>query len=283
MSKAKEVVTDSGFFILGSSLYAIAVNVFSIPADIAPGGATGCAVLLHHLFRLPVGMGILLINLPLFLLSAKRLGKEFLIKTIFATVLMSGIIDLTALFLPAYQGNRLLAALYGGVLSGTGLALVLLRGATTGGSDIAAKLLVQRFPALRVAPVILAIDAVIILVSSVVYRNIDSSLYACLMIFTATTTMDRLLYNADTGNLVYVITRKGDAIAQAVLQQLQRGCTILPARGAYSGKDQQVLLCVTRKNEIWRLKRLVKQLDETAFVTVSEAGQVLGEGFLPLT
>lgn len=279
MPAKKDNLWDFAFILTGSILYATAVNVFTVPANIAPGGATGLSVLLNHLFGLPVGVGILLINLPLFILSWQRLGKRFLFKTVLATAIFSVVIDMTVVFLPAYRGNPLLAALYGGVLSGLGLSFVLLRGATTGGSDIAAKLLVSRFPALRVAPVILAVDALVIVLAAVVYRNIDSGLYACLMIVTATTVMDRVLYRADMGKLTFIITKQGDSIAKAVLRQLQRGCTVTQGIGAYSGAKQQILLCVTRRGEVWRLKQLVSRIDPHAFIAVCEAGQVLGEGF----
>ena len=279
MPNKKEWLSDLGIFLLGGILYAVAVNLFTVPADIAPGGATGLSVLANYLFGVPVGVGIILVNLPLFILSIRQLGKVFLFKTAIATVLLSVTIDITALFIPAYQGSRLLAALYGGLLSGIGLSLVLLRGATTGGSDIAAKLLTKRFPAFGVASTIFVIDAIVILLSTLVYRDFDSGLYACLMIFTSTTLMDRLLYHAGMGKLVIIITSQGDLLAQTILHQVERGCTRLNGVGAYSGTTRQILLCVTRRNEVWRLGRLVKQIDPQAFVTVCEAGQVLGQGF----
>ncbi len=282
MQKPKEWFTDVGFFLLGGIIYAVAVNIFTVPANIAPGGATGLSVLLNHMTEVPIGTSILLLNLPLFFLSLGKLGREFLLKTLIATAVFSCFIDITAPWFPAYHGSRLLAALYGGVLSGLGLTLVLLRGATTGGTDIAAKLLVKRFPILRLAPVIMGLDGVIIVLSALVYNNIDSGLYACLMIFTATTIMDRLLYNAGMGKLAYIITCRGNEVAQAILWELGRGCTLLPAQGAYSKQQKHVLLCVTRRNEVWRLQRLVKQTDAAAFVTVCDAGQVLGEGFSTL-
>ena len=176
MSKSKESAKDFAAFFIGGSLYALAVNVFTLPASIAPGGLTGLATLLNHLFEVPVGTSVLVLNLPLFLLSLFYLGRNFLAKTMVATIMISVLIDLFAMVLPAYHGNRLLAAIYGGVFSGVGLALILLRGGSTGGTDIIAKLLLRHRSSVGLGQMILMIDAIIIVLSAVIYRNVDSGL-----------------------------------------------------------------------------------------------------------
>ncbi len=279
MSKPKEQVKDFAAFFIGGCLYALAVNVFTLPAAIAPGGLTGFATLLNHLFEVPVGTTVLVLNLPLFLLSLLYLGRGFLTKTIVATVMVSVLIDLFAMILPAYHGNRLLAAIYGGVFSGVGLALILLRGGSTGGTDIIAKLLLRRRSTVGLGQMILMIDAVIIVLSAVVYRNVDSGLYACIVIFSSTTVLDRLLYNAGSGKVIYIISQKATEINHAILTEMMRGVTLLNGIGGYSRKPRQVLFCAVRRNEVWRIKQLVKQIDPHAFMTVADAGQVLGEGF----
>ncbi len=279
MFRKLDHVTDLAVFILGGSLYALAVNVFTLPANIAPGGATGIATLLHHVWGWPVGLTVLGLNLPLFLSSYLFLGRSFLTKTVVATVITSVLIDLFAWFLPAYTGNRLLAALYGGVFSGLGLALIFLRGGTTGGTDIVAKLLVLKWKTADLGQVIFLIDGLVILCSALVYRNVDSGLYACILIFTSTTLIDRMLYNAGLGKAVYIITHDSQTVTQQILQNLQRGVTLIPSQGAYSGNQQTLLFCVVRHNQVWKIKQLVQRTDPKAFMVVTDAGQVLGEGF----
>lgn len=270
---------DFVIFMAGGSLYAISVNVFTAPAAIAPGGATGIATLLNHLFSLPIGGMILVLNLPLFLLSVKILGIRFLPKTIAATVISSLLIDIFSFIIPPYTGNRLLAALYGGVFAGIGLSLIFLRGGTTGGTDLAAKLLKRVLPTFSLGQLILILDSIIIVLSAVVYRDVDSGLYACLVIFASTTIIDRLLYNAGMGKVLYIISGKSDRVCAAIMQQLQRGATMLKGTGGFSGEEKCVLLCVVRRGEVWRARQIVEEIDPNAFMVVSDAGQVMGEGF----
>ncbi len=282
LKKVKEALWDVAAFLAGGLLYSISVNVFTLPAAIAPAGWAGIGAILHYLFGFPVGLTVLVLNLPLFVLGARTFGKSFLPKTVAATVLSSVLIDLTAPLLPSYQGNPLLSALYGGVLSGFGLTLVFLRGGTTGGTDIAAKLLVRK-ARLPLGRMILLLDAVIILLSMVVYRNVDSGLYACLLIFTATTIVDRFLTSGSGGKMVWIISRSPAQINQGILRELQRGCTLLYAKGGFSMAPRQVLLCVVRPNQLRRVKQLVRDADPTAFMMVTDAVQVLGEGFVQLS
>ncbi len=279
MLNVKENGKDLATFLAGGSLYALSVNVFTLPANIAPGGLTGVATLLNYLFSLPVGTMVMVMNLPLFLLSFLYLGRRFLAKTVVATAVTSVLIDLFSLFIPAYNGDPLLAALYGGVCSGFGMSLIFLRGGTTGGTDIAAKLLVKVFHTADIGQMILIIDAVILVLSALVYQNVDNALYACIVIFTSTTMIDRFLYNAGMGKILYIISRNAATVSDAILTRMKRGVTLLDGQGAYSGTPRHILFCVVRRGEVWRVKQLVKEADPNAFMIVSDAGQVLGEGF----
>ena len=282
MNKVKEALRDLAAFTLGGLLYSVSVNVFTLPAAIAPAGFTGIGAILNYLFGFPVGLAVLFLNLPLFVLGAKTFGKFFLSKTIAATLFTSVFIDLTAPLLPAYGGNPLLSALYGGVLSGLGLTLVFLRGGTTGGTDLAAKLLVKKAKVFSIGQMIFLLDGVVILLSMVVYRNVDSGLYACILIFTATTIVDRFFTGGSGGKMVWIISPFSQQINQGIINELERGCTNLYAKGGFSQTPRQVLLCVVRPNQLGRVKQLVRQTDPTAFMMVTDAVQVLGEGFVQL-
>lgn len=283
----KEWCKDLAVFFVASLLYAVSVNVFTAPSKIAPGGVTGIATMLNHLFGLPIGGMILVINIPLFILAFFLLGREFLLKTVIATAMVSAAIDLTAGIMPQYAADLggdsgLLAAIYGGVISGVALALIFLRGGTTGGTDIAAKLLRLLFHHVSIGKLILAVDSVVIVVSAFVYHNVNNALYACIVIFASTTIIDQLLYNSGMGKVLYIISDQPGSVSNAILNRINRGVTVLHGQGGYSRQDKQVIFCVVRRSEVWRVRQIVRETDPAAFVIVSDAGQVLGEGFSTL-
>ncbi len=277
--KTKYTFHDVIVITLGSFLYAVSVVIFTSPNNIAPGGITGVAIILNHLFSFPVGMIILLLNLPLFLISIKYFGFSFLFKTIYATIASSIFIDTLSPILPPFKGEGLLTALYGGVISGVGLSLVFLRGGTTGGTDIASRIIKRYFPSASLGRIILIIDSVIILFSAIAFKSINSALYAIIVIFCSTTVIDRILYGNSGGKIVYVISRKTDEIKDFILNDLIRGVTVLKASGGYTDENQRVLLCVVKRYEVSRLTKAVLTYDSSAFVVVGNAEEISGLGF----
>lgn len=270
---------DGGVYLLGSACYALSVNVFSAPNQIAPGGVTGVATLLHALFRLPIGGMILVINLPLLAAAWRKCGAGFTVRTLIATVLVSVILDASAPFLPAFRGDKMLTALFGGVLAGTGLGLIYMRGATTGGSEIVARLLERRFRHVPIGRLILLVDAVVVAASAVVYRQLESALYALVLIFVSTFLMDTLVYGGDKGKLLLVMSREEERVARRILQEMERGVTMLDAAGGYTGTDRRVLLCAVRRAEVYALRTLIYDTDPDAFLIVLSTDEVLGQGF----
>lgn len=270
---------DGGVYLLGSACYALSVNVFSAPNQIAPGGVTGVATLLHALFRLPIGGMILVINLPLLAAAWRKCGAGFTVRTLIATVLVSVILDASAPFLPAFRGDKMLTALFGGVLAGTGLGLIYMRGATTGGSEIVARLLERRFRHVPIGRLILLVDAVVVAASAVVYRQLESALYALVLIFVSTFVMDTLVYGGDKGKLLLVMSREEERVARRILQEMERGVTMLDAAGGYTGTDRRVLLCAVRRAEVYALRTLIYDTDPDAFLIVLSTDEVLGQGF----
>lgn len=270
---------DGGVYLLGSVCYALSVNVFSAPNQIAPGGVTGVATLLHALFRLPIGGMILVINLPLLAAAWRKCGAGFTVRTLIATVLVSVILDASAPFLPAFRGDKMLTALFGGVLAGTGLGLIYMRGATTGGSEIVARLLERRFRHVPIGRLILLVDAVVVAASAVVYRQLESALYALVLIFVSTFVMDTLVYGGDKGKLLLVMSREEERVARRILQEMERGVTMLDAAGGYTGTDRRVLLCAVRRAEVYALRTLIYDTDPDAFLIVLSTDEVLGQGF----
>ena len=280
-NKIQTFLLDAAFFLVGSLLYAVSVNTFTAPNNIAPGGFTGIATMLNYMFELPIGATIVAMNLPFFIWGALELGKNFLVKVVIGTILTSLAIDATAPYLPVYQGDMMLTCIFGGLLGGAGLALIFMRGGATGGTDLIAKLLTCRIRVLSFAHLILAADLVVILSTVPVYGTIESPLYALVMLFVMTKVIDMVMYGTDsgTGKMLFVISRQSQPIKDRILREMDRGVTELKSRGGFSGVEGEVLLCVVRRGEMHRVFDIVKQEDDKAFVIVGDAHEITGEGF----
>lgn len=281
MKKHKVLVffNDMLVFILGGIIYSLAVLLFLSGNKISPGGITGIATILNYLFEVPVGTAVLLLNLPLLILGFLKLGGIFVMKTAVATVVMSVTLDITAAYLPVLELDIMLSAVFGGLLMGLGIVLFMLRGATTGGSDIVATLINRKFPHLTVGRLILMADVAVIAASAAVYKNLEGALYAIIAIYASSRVVDALLYGGDRGKIIYVITERPDALANSIMSLIGRGVTLLDAVGAYTGTSRKMLMCTVRNNEASAVCRLAAEHDKKAFIIVGEAGTVLGEGF----
>ena len=278
----RDFLLDLAADVIGCGIFAIAMRVFIAPNGIAPGGVSGLSVILNHLIpQIQIGAWSLLVNIPLLLMGLRWLGKGFALRTLLTVVILSFMIDYVAVLLPQYQGDVMLAALFGGVLMGIGLAPVYMRGSTTGGGDIISRVLLIRYPHLQMGRILLAIDATVLLLSAAVFGRIETALYGLVTVFSSSKLIDSLLYGMDTGKLVYIMSQKADEITQNILCDLQRGCTLLRSIGGYSGQDAKVILVAVRRHQYFPLKRLVRRLDPGAFVIATDSSEVLGQGFKP--
>ncbi|MCI8649920.1 MAG: YitT family protein [Anaerotruncus sp.] len=269
--------------LVGSFIFAISLQSFNAPNQIAPGGVSGLAVVLEYLTGLSIGTWSLLINIPLLATGWWILGRHFTIRTMITVVIMSAITDFAGLFLPIYTGDALLASIFGGVLMGTGLGLIFMRGSTTGGTDIVSRLLLKWFPHMQMGRVLLMIDVVTILFSAAVFQQIETALYGTVSAFLAGKVIDTLLYGMETGKLVYIISPQSIPISLQLMDELGRGCTLVKAEGGYKRQDIQMLLIAVHRQQYYRLKRIVHDFDPNAFIIVTDSTEVLGEGFKPIT
>nr|WP_319487976.1 YitT family protein [uncultured Caproiciproducens sp.] len=272
---------DIVFFVAGSLIYAVSVNVFTAPNQIAPGGITGVSTMINYIAQWPIGMTGLLLNIPIFIWAVMEIGYKLVGKTIVATVFVSVAIDLVGRIVPSYTGEKMLAAIFGGIIEGIGLSLVFMRGGTTGGSDLVARLLGRRLRNLSMGKLMLGIDMTVVIASAFVYGSIESALYAVITIFVSTRLIDAILYGTDTGTgkLLFIMSIKNDEIAQDILTDMDRGVTVLKSRGAYSGREGEVLLCAVRRYEVVKVKDIVRSHDKDAFMIIGDAGEISGEGF----
>lgn len=279
--RAKDLWIDFIYDIASGFLQAIGLHCFIDSIDIAPGGATGMAILLNRLCDLPIGTLTFLINIPLLIASWIYLGKSKTIKTMKTVVILTLILDfIVTPYVPVYAGDKMVSCIFGGVLVGASLALVFMRGSTTGGGDIAAKLLQKFRPHMQTGSAVMATDMVIIVGSMAVFQNIESGLYGLINMVVATYVIDVILYGMNKSTMVTVMSAHSQAIADELMKHLGRGCTLLKSKGAYSQKEGETLICVVDKKQFYKAKKIIYGMDKSAFVIVSEAMEVYGEGFL---
>ncbi len=280
MDKAKRCVCDGLMWLCGGALFSLAVNMFSAPAGIVLGGLTGLGTVINHLFpSVPIGVAVFAMNIPLFILAKIFLDSAFLPRTLAATAVFTLSIDIGALFIPAYQGDVLLGCIFCGVLSGAGLALVLISGATTGGTEIIGTLVRLAFPRISMGRVILLVDFAVVLCAFFVYGEIENAMYATVIIFISSRVIDLLLYGSGHGKVLFTVTKHREELSRAILTQVGRGVTVIPAFGGFSGAEQSVLLCAVKARQISSVMKYIKQTDPEAFTVVCDAGEIIGEGF----
>lgn len=277
----KRWVVDILFIALGAFSYSLAINMFTAPNGIAPGGIGGLATVINHVIGGTIGIGVLfaLINIPLVIAGFIKLGRMLMVRTLIAVVFVSIGTDVLKPYFPVYEGDRILAALFGGLLIGTGLGLVYYREGTTGGTDIINKLIQKAKPHLSLGAITMATDAVIVLISILVYGNIESGLYAVVAIFVGSKVIDAILYGTLQGKLVLIFSSEPEKIGSAIINDLARGATMLNGTGVYSGNNKNVICCAVHKNEYVKLKRKVREIDPSAFIITAVASEILGEGF----
>ncbi len=267
----------------GVFVCSLAYNMFLIPNEIAPGGFTGIGQLVSHATGWPVGIITLALNIPLFLLSARTLGLSFGLRSLAATIGLSLMIDLLPIpsVIPADTTERmLLASVFGGVLGGAGFGLIIRGGATTGGSDMLAKLIKERFHSVTIGGVMFAVDAIVIIASAFVF-DIVSAMFALISTFLMSYVIDTLVDGLTSARAYFIISDHHAAIASRIMTELERGATALKGRGLYSGKDKDVLLCVINRMESIRLRSIVAEEDPNAFMIATNVHEALGEGFMP--
>lgn len=271
---------DVALLLTGSIVCGIGTHAFIVPAQIAPGGASGVALMTKYLFDLPVGTMTLAVNVPLLILAWFYLSHRFAIMTAIASLLCSLVLDLVITPLcPMYVGDRLLCSLFGGIISGMGMAFIFLTGTTTGGTDILGYLLQKKKPHMSIGRALMVVDGVILAISIFVFGNIEAALFGLISLYAQTKVLDSIIYGGDVGSMATIVTNNPDEISAKIIYELDRSATLVPAKGAYSKKDVSVLLCTVRKSQFSKLKSIVYSADANAFVMVTETTEVFGLGF----
>ncbi len=264
---------------LGSLLYALAYNIFYAPNLVAMGGLTGLGQVLNALIPvLPVGTTVFVMNVPLFFLGWKFIGGHLLVSSLYAMTFSSFAIDVMDMIYQFPPMDTMLAAIFGGALLGAGIGLVFSKGATTGGTDLIARLLKLKFAWLPMGTLVLIPDFIVIVLAAIAFGKVESALYGIVSLYITTKVMDTVLYGLDSSKVAYIISDSYREIADAIIA-MDRGATLLHGEGVYSGNEKKVLMVAFKQKEIVPLKEKVNEIDPHSFLIVCDAHDVLGEGF----
>ena len=279
MNKTGKLIWKYIRILAGAAAFSLGFDLFLAPHALNAGGISGLAQILVQLTGFgTVGVVTALINLPLFAVGGVKVGKSFFWGSLWGMLALTVFMELFA-YLPVPQTDALLAALYGGVLCGVGLGAVFAAGASTGGSDIIVRLLKMKWEHVPIGTINICFDLAVAALTGIAFRNISSALYSGVTIFVTGQVIDAVVYRFDYSKAVLIISEHHEAIAKAIMEDLDRGATYLSGEGTYSGREKKVIFTVVKKQQVTELKRLVTGIDPDAFVVVQEAHQVLGEGF----
>lgn len=276
---AKKYIKDCFFIAVGTFIMALGYSFFLIPNDVAAGGASGVATVMYAKFHIPVSLTVLLINAVLFSVSWKTMPKSVFVKSAFGTVTLTLFLELTS-ELSAFTDDVLLASSFGGVLVGVGVGFVVKYGASTGGSDFLAIILHKAFRRkVSVATLILIIDGFVIVTAGFVFNDYTLMLYTVISAYISSKIIDGIVEGGNAAKSVYVISEKAEEISEAIMEKLRRGTTGVYGRGMYTKKETTLVLCIVTRGEIPKLRSLVKEIDQNAFIILSDVREVLGKGF----
>lgn len=283
MSKTKKLINEKTMILLrvvvGAAIYAAGFRLFMYPNNIVPGGVSGIAMIVNKLVGMPVGIMTIIINVPLFFAAWKLVGRNFMVGSLIGMLISSLVIDAIDLFIEGITYEPLLGAVFGGVMTGVGLGLVFAAGASTGGSDIVVRLMKIKYEYINTGNLMFIADCIVIIAGAIAFRSADSAMYAIICVFISSRLIDRVLYGFVFSKVCYIISDKHEEIGEAIMKRLDRGATYLYGQGARFGTDKKVVMCAIKPKQIVALKRIVNGIDESAFMMIVEAREVLGKGF----
>ena len=264
--------------VIGSFFMACSTTLFLLPNKLSAGGFSGLSTIAYYLFHVPVGTAMLILNVPLFLVAFFRLGKQFIIKSIFGTFFLSLFMNILEQF-PAVTTDNFLACIYGGIIMGIGTSIILKVSGSTGGSDLLSYVVRSFNDRFRSGDLIIAFDTFVIVLSIFVFKEIEIGLYSAIAIYLMGKVIDIVFEGVDFTKVMFIISDKYNEIAQIVGDDVQRGSTAIYAKGMHTNENKMILFCVGSRNEIIRIKRITTKIDDRAFIVIFNAREVLGKGF----
>lgn len=276
----KKLSTDILFDIIGGILIAIGTYNFAAMAEFPMAGVNGIALIFYHLFGLPIGRVALILNIPIAACCFKILGRRFFLRSVRTIIITSLIMDYAAPLFPVYTGDRILAAICTGVLSGLGYAMIYMRDSSTGGADFVMLSIKSLKPHFSLGKITFVTDALIVLLGTlIVSKDIDSLIYGMIITFLLSVVVDKVMYGIDAGKMTLIVTDYAREVAEKIDTATGRGSTFLKAEGSYSCTSKDVVMCACNNKQMYNIRKVVKEIDPNAFIIIMESNEVLGEGF----
>lgn len=274
----KEIILEILGSIIGALIMAIGIALFLLPNQLSSGGVAGIATITYYLLNIPMGMMILIINIPLFILAIFKIGKYFFVKTLVGTASLSFFIDILDKLEPL-TNDRFLACVYGGIILGIGTAILLKSNSSTGGSDLVSYLAKKYKPTLQSGNIIVIIDIIIVTLNMIFFREIEIGLYSAIAIYLMGKVIDILFEGIDFTKLIIIISDRSEEIYSGIKEKIERGTTGLYGKGMYTDKEKLVLMCVAPRREVSRIKIISRRIDPHSFIIITNSREVVGQGF----
>lgn len=276
--KIKYLLVQFIQIIIGTALVAMSTSLFLLPNQLSSGGFSGIATIIYYLLKIPLGTTVLVLNIPLFIMSLIKNGKSFFLNAIMGTVGLSFFLNIFEKLKPITT-DRFLACIYGGIIAGIGTAIVLKANASTGGTDLLTQIIKAYKPNVRISNLLVILDTLIVAANVIFFKELEIGLYSAITIYIMGKMLDIFFEGIDFAKIVYIISPKNEEIAKKIGDEIKRGSTSLYGKGMYKKKDIDVLFCVASRNEVREIRKVVKDIDSSAFIVITNAREVFGEGF----
>ncbi len=274
----KKIIVEWAGTVLGAAIMAFGVSSFLLPNQLSSGGFSGVATITYYLLNIPMGLMIMILNVPLFIFAGYKIGKDFFIKSLIGTASLSIFIDIFDKY-PAVTTDRFLACIYGGAIIGIGTAVILRVGASTGGTELIANIIKIYNPYISMSSYLTAIDIIIIALNVIFFKHIEIGLYSAIAIYLYGQMIDIIFEGVYYTKLMFIISDKNEEIAKEITQEVKRGVTGLYGKGMFKEQDKLVLICAVSRGDISKIKDIAKKIDERSFIIIANAREVLGKGF----
>ena len=274
----KNIIIEISGTILGAFIIAIAVSLFLLPNKLSSGGVAGIATITYYLLNMSMGISMLLINIPLFLMSIWKVGKTFFVKSVIGTISLSIFTDILDKLTPLTE-DKFLACIYGGILMGVGTAILLKVNSSTGGSDLARYIAKAYKPTVKVGEIIAILDIIIVVLNMIFLKEIEIGLYSAIAIYIMGKIIDILFEGIYFTKLIYIVSEKSEEIAKEIGKNIGRGTTGIYGKGMYTNKDKLILMCAVTRKDIAKAIQIIRKIDKKSFVIITNSREVLGLGF----
>ena len=276
--KTKHIIIQFLQIIVGTALVAMSTSLFLLPNQLSSGGFSGIATIVYYLLKIPLGTTVLVLNIPLFIMSLIKNGKHFFLNAVTGTVGLSVFLNIFEKIKPITT-DRFLACIYGGIIAGIGTAIILKANASTGGTDLLTQIIKAYKPNIKISNLLVVLDTIIVAMNVIFFKELEIGLYSAITIYVMGKMLDIFFEGIDFAKMIYIISPQNEEIAKQIGERIRRGSTSLYGKGMYKKMDKEVLLCVASRGEVWEIRKIVKEIDKNAFVVITNAREVFGEGF----